>query len=174
MSYYGDLIKIRSTLVAYDSRIDTSRHIERVAGYLKDVIGDLGYRAAIHDSSKLESPEREMFDIFTPRLRQLPYDSPEYKECLVEMGTALQHHYNHNSHHPEHFSNGINGMSLLDIIEMLCDWKAAGERVKDGSITNSIHANRERFGIDAQLYNILLNTAIEMGWVGRDHAPPSV
>lgn len=59
---------------------------------------------------------------------------------------------------------GISGMTLLDVIEMLCDWKAATERHADGSITKSIQINRGRFGIDDQLSSILENTRKEMGW----------
>jgi hypothetical protein len=57
-------------------------------------------------------------------------------------------------------------MSLLDILEMLCDWKAATERMKDGGdLKSSIVINRERFGMDELLTCILMNTAKEMGWL---------
>lgn len=58
----------------------------------------------------------------------------------------------------------MNAMSLLDIQEMLCDWKAAGERYKDGSIAQSLAHNRGRFGISDQLASILENTVRELGW----------
>jgi hypothetical protein len=64
-----------------------------------------------------------------------------------------------NSHHPEHYSNGIQGMSLLDVIEMLCDWKAAGLRHADGNIFKSLEINKDRYKISTQLYSILFNTA---------------
>lgn len=60
--------------------------------------------------------------------------------------------------------SGINGMSLLDILEMLADWKAAGERYKGGNIAQSLAHNRERFGISDQLFAILENTVKELGW----------
>lgn len=102
----------------------------------------------------------------TPRLRSLTYGTPEYSASLNELGPALKHHYQHNSHHPEHYANGISGMSLLDVIEMLCDWKAAGERHQDGSMERSLQVNRERFSIHPQLQQILENTARELGWIG--------
>lgn len=58
----------------------------------------------------------------------------------------------------------VDGMSLLDVVEMLCDWKAATERHADGSITKSIQINKARFNISDQLASILENTRKEMGW----------
>lgn len=45
-----------------------------------------------------------------------------------------------------------------------CDWKAASERTKQGSIAASLVHNRMRFGIDDQLAAILENTVRELGW----------
>lgn len=56
-------------------------------------------------------------------------------------------------------------MSLLDLIEMLCDWKAAGERHADGSMERSLRLNKDRFKIGDQLQSILQNTAKEMKWL---------
>lgn len=62
-------------------------------------------------------------------------------------------------------SAGVAGMSLLDLLEMLCDWKAAGERHADGSMERSLKLNKERFGVSDQLQSVLSATAKEMGWV---------
>lgn len=131
---------------------------------MKQMIDELVRRHNVHDASKLESPEKEMFDEFTPKLRELTYGSDEYKETLKNMGPALQHHYENNSHHPEHWADGINDMSLMDLIEMLADWKAAGMRHADGSLKDSMKVNRDRFGISRQLYAIFENTIDELGW----------
>jgi hypothetical protein len=80
------------------------------------------------------------------------------------MKTPLEHHYAANSHHPEHFANGVAGMSLFDVVEMLMDWKAASERHADGDIWGSIVHNTERFGLEPQIADVLRNTAREMGW----------
>lgn len=53
---------------------------------------------------------------------------------------------------------GILGMSLLDLTEMLCDWKAATMRHNDGDIRKSIEINQKRFGYSDELKQILLNT----------------
>ncbi len=148
----------------YDSTDDTLEHINKVQVRVAEVQANLDTRAAVHDRSKLQEPEKSVFDRMTPVLRTLTYGSDEYKASLVEMGEGLKHHYAANSHHPEHYPNGIAGMSLLDIIEMVADWKAAIERVKDGSMEQSLPINFQRFGIDPQLAAILENTVRELGW----------
>ena len=148
----------------YDSTEDTKEHIENVRKFLHRVIAELCVRVTHHDDSKLQEPEKSMYDAYTPKLRAMTYGSDEYKQCLKEMGVALKHHYENNSHHPEHYPNGINGMSLLDVIEMLADWKAAGLRHADGSVQQSLKVNKERFGISGQLAEILQNTVKELGW----------
>lgn len=148
----------------YDSRLDTKKHIKRVAFLLEIVKTHIGNRQADHDSSKLKEPEKSTFDEVTPKLKELTYGSEEYHTQLSYMGEALKHHYQMNRHHPEHFENGVNDMSLIDILEMLIDWKAASERHADGNIYTSIEHNTFRFGLNEQLRLILINTALEMGW----------
>lgn len=149
----------------YDSSTDTLVHIKRVNELLIGVVGILLHRGNVHDASKLESPEKEIFDEVTPKLRNLTYGSDAYKKTLLEMKPALEHHYRNNSHHVEHYSAGVDGMSLFDLIEMLCDWKAAGERHSDGSMKRSLEINQTRFHISPQLQAILDNTAKELGWI---------
>lgn len=138
---------------------DTFRHIERVRNLLNACVVDLLHRAEKHDQTKLESPEVEAFTEYTPKLANSTYGSEEYKGFLAAIKPALDHHYAHNSHHPEHYKNGVNDMNLLDIVEMLCDWKAASERHNDGNIRRSIEINANRFGLSPQLVKILENTA---------------
>jgi hypothetical protein len=57
---------------------------------------------------------------------------------------------------------GISGMTLLDLTEMLCDWKAATLRHNDGDIRKSIEINQKRFGYSDELKRILLNTLREI------------
>lgn len=148
----------------YDSTADTLAHIDRVQDLMTFVIGELSERALAHDLSKLQSPEKEVFDAETPNLKGLTYGSDEYKASLARMQKALVHHYGVNSHHPEHYEHGIRGMSLLDLVEMLCDWKAATERHENGDIAKSIEINQDRFGYSDDLKPIFHNTIKEMGW----------
>lgn len=143
----------------YDSTIDTLKHIKRVSELLTQAAQRLIDRANCHDNSKLDSPEKELFDKYTPKLKNCTYGSDEYKEFLKGLGKALEHHYAHNSHHPEHYENGVNGMDLFDLIEMFFDWKAASERHADGDIWKSIKINKDRFNLSDQVVNIFKNTA---------------
>lgn len=56
----------------------------------------------------------------------------------------------------------VNGMNLIDLLEMKCDWKAASERHADGDIRRSIEINTKRFGLSDQLTQILTNTVDAM------------
>lgn len=152
----------------YDSRPDTYAHIEQVREFLFQCVRDLLKRGQEHDASKLESPEREVFDEFTPRLRNTTYGSAEYKRNMVAMGEGLAHHYANNPHHPEFWPKGIVDMSLLDVLEMLCDWKAATMRHADGDLARSIRLNAERYHFGPEIEALLRNTAWRMGWIERE------
>jgi hypothetical protein len=147
-----------TTVPPFDSRPTTLEHIAQVQKFMCRVIADLVVRMVGHDKSKLKSPEVELFDQMTPKLATSTYGSEEYKGFLAELKPALDHHYAHNSHHPEHFKEGIRGMSLLDLLEMVCDWKAATLRYNDGDIRRSIELNQKRFGYSDELKAIFLNT----------------
>jgi hypothetical protein len=149
----------------YDSRPDTREHIAQVQELLEEAIGDLRYRLAMHDLSKLEEPELTTFNEYTPKLADSTYGSEEYQTFLVGMGEGLKHHYAANDHHPEHFENGMRDMDLLQVLEMLADWKAATLRHKNGSLRRSIEQNAERFDYGPEVRLLLFNTANRLGWL---------
>jgi hypothetical protein len=145
-------------LEKYDSRSDTMKHKEFVATLMRGLAGELIRRGAEHDSTKLESPEKEYFDEYTPKLANCTYGSDEYKRFLAELKPALGHHYANNSHHPEHYPEGIRGMDLIDLAEMAADWYSSSMRHNDGDIIKSIELNKKRFKYDDMLASILRNT----------------
>lgn len=150
-----------------DSLPDTKAHIARVQHLIEDAITNLTRRSMLHDRSKLEEPEKSAFDrLKSLSLSGMAYGSEEYRASLKKERPAIQHHYDANSHHPEFYGEkGVDGMSLLDVLEMLIDWKAATERMKDGGdIRKSLDINRERFKLTPQLESILANTIKELGW----------
>lgn len=147
-----------SEMEKFDSTKDTLLHIKRVSALLNNFAIELLKRANIHDESKLHNPEKELFDELTPILKNLKYGSLEYQESLDKLKPALDHHYRINSHHPQYYTNGIDGMNLLDLVEMYLDWKAASERTNGGKMLKSIEINKDRFNMSDQLVNIFNNT----------------
>mgnify|MGYP000880014968 CR=1 FL=1 len=147
-----------AALHPYDSRVDTWAHIDVVRKNLGRIIHELSRRADRHDKSKLVDPEKAVFDEYTPKLKDSTYGSPEYASFLEGMGEGLRHHYENNDHHPEHFRDGIKGMDLIQLLEMLCDWGAAVQRHADGDLRRSIEINAERFGYGDEIKRLLLNT----------------
>jgi hypothetical protein len=153
-----------------DSLAETLEHSRRVGSYMGQIITELVERSYAHDLSKTRPPEKDAFDVATGNLRGLTYGSPEYRQALADLGPALEHHYRHNRHHPEHHDRGVDGMTLMDLVEMLADWLAATQRHADGDLTRSMTISAERFGISDQLAGILTNTAAHLGWVKEDGA----
>ncbi|MBC2712660.1 MAG: hypothetical protein HGJ94_17235 [Desulfosarcina sp.] len=145
-----------------ECQIETLKHIFKVRSKIEFFCRDLIDRMLDHDDSKLQDPELEHFTRLTPKLKHSTYMSDEYKGFLELLKPALDHHYKNNRHHPEHFPEGVNNMTLVDIIEMLCDWAAACGRHADGNLYQSILKNQLRFGLSAQLTQILINTAADM------------
>jgi hypothetical protein len=171
------------------SEVQTKEHIKQVQLLISKVIEELEIRKLNHDKSKLEEPEKSIFDIYTSKLKGTTYNSKEYKQYLKEMKPALDHHYANNRHHPEYFSriyictncrtkyihlptecetcchtesfervNDVSEMNLIDIIEMICDWKAATLRHDDGDINKSIEINQKRFNYSDDIKQIFQNT----------------
>ena len=141
-----------------ESKFKTMRHIETVRNYLNAVVKDLINRGERHDQTKLEYPEVEIFEIYTPKLRGCTYGSEEYRQNMKEMKVAIDHHNSMNRHHPEFFSDGMKSMNLVDLVEMLCDWTAATMRHGDGDIRKSLELNQERFGYSDEVKGLMLNT----------------
>jgi len=148
--------------MAYDSAADTLKHIQRVAALLGDCATELIRRGQVHDASKLLPPEKDGFDEATPKLKTLVYGSEEYRQSLADLKPALDHHYAANSHHPEHYPDGVAGMDLFDLVEMVMDWKAASER-QAGAVLK-LDVSFDRFAVEPQLRAIIQNTADRLGW----------
>lgn len=138
---------------------ETWQHIHEVRKLLHHMQALLGERAIEHDQSKMFSVEEcAVFAEYTPKLKHIQYGSEEYSKCMAEMGPAIRHHHENNRHHPEAHAHGVRDMDLLDVLEMLCDWKAATLRTKDGDLRRSLQVNRDRFALEPQLAAILANT----------------
>ena len=124
-----------------DSRPETYEHITQVRMALKKEVINLLNRADQHDQTKLVSPQVEYFDKFVGTLKNIEFGSPEHEKAVEQLTPALEDHYAKERHHPQHYLNGIQDMSLLDLLEMLCDWMASTKRMRNGNIRKSIEFN---------------------------------
>lgn len=139
---------------------DTWEHIHTIQRVMHLMVKELMDRMLTHDQSKLTRPEVTLFSKHNEdEVRRITFNSPAYQQKLRRLKPALDNHYYNNRHHPEHFERGINDMTLIDVLEMLCDWKASSMRNKEGDIYKSIDKCVERFNISPQLAQILVNTA---------------
>lgn len=126
----------------------TTVHKIHVMRFILKACWALIKRGFKHDISKYSKNEAPFF-AQAEELRNFTYGTQEYKDMLKRtLDEALKHHYSNNSHHPEFHPNGINDMEILDVVEMLCDWRAATLRNKNGNIQRSVEFNQERFEYD--------------------------
>lgn len=147
------------TVLRMQTMLDTEVHKNRVHLYINLLIKEIMDRALTHDASKMENPELPIFAEYSSKLAGSTYGSEEYNRYLKEMQIAIEHHYANNRHHPEHFPNGIKDMTLVDVVEMFCDWAAAAKRQNNGNILTSIDKNQERFHMSQELTQVFKNTA---------------
>ena len=137
---------------------DLVQHKAWVAENMQVAANDLFRRAAIHDNSKFEPEEFEPYEEAFPNLQKYAYGTEELRAELRKIKPAIHHHFSVNRHHPEYFGEtGINGMNLIDVLEMVCDWMAASKRSQTG-IAKGLEINKERYGIDDQLFEIIKHT----------------
>src|SRR5271165_1053435 len=144
-------------MIGYDSRADTLVHINAVRDNLETFVSTLLARGRVHGASKLGPEEKAVFDRVFPLLEGVSYGSAEWNAVVEQARPALEHHYACNSHHPEYYgADGVAGMDLFDVVEMLCDWIAAAKRNPADGV--KLEHNVKLFGIDRQLASILANT----------------
>ena len=120
-------------------------------------------RGNLHDQSKFEDVEFLPYSEVIDEFAKYPYGSPERDKLYASIKPASEHHFKNNRHHPEYFSNGIEGMNLVDLIEMLVDWKSATQNhpAIPGDLKKSIEIASKKYNISPQLTRVLYNTAID-------------
>lgn len=133
-------------------------HVMSVQKCLNSFASDLIERGRVHDISKFSEPELSGFAENVDNVSTIVYESEEYKKKWNEMRTVIDIHHINNRHHPEHWDNGVEEMTLLDILEMISDWNAATVRYKNGDLLKSVEINCEKYKVDGQLKRIILNT----------------
>ncbi len=145
--------------------VNILQHKRLVASYMERVVSDLTKRAIEHDDTKFGPEEFDAYEEALPKFEVVEYGSEEYKQVCRDIKPAIQHHVTSSRHHPEYFGDaGINGMNLIDLLEMTCDWVAASQRGggnKDDLI-KGLEINKKRFGISDQLFEIIKNTVADL------------
>lgn len=144
--------------VQYKTFSKIYHHKYLVLKELTKICQELMKRMETHDDSKFDDEEFPLYVQASEELENVEYGTDKYIEITDKYKNISSSHLKKNRHHPEYHTEGINGMNLVDVIEMLCDWKAANAREKDVNILQSIDINAKRFGIDDQLKKILINT----------------
>ncbi len=138
----------------------TEEHIRSVRRLLNKFADILRYKGEVHDKSKLEDPELYGWAAMDLEPRY-EYGSADYYDKLNRFADVFHHHYMVNSHHPEHFKNPEQEMTLIDMIEMLCDWFAYKENVPLEEGLKLIEDQCDRFNFSKTIKSLLTNTYTE-------------
>lgn len=135
-------------------------HRGRVFQYMSEISKDVMRRGNIHDESKLGPEEFPYHVKEIEEFGKHMFGTPGYDAAKKRLGPAIKHHFLLNRHHPEHFVAEIDGMNLVDLMEMLCDWKSAtlNHPESPGDMKRSLKLAVERYNISPQLAAILYNT----------------
>lgn len=123
-------------------------------GYKKE----LYYRLKNHDNDKLLPENRKEIIKFSYEINKYEYGTKEYFDTINKYSNIINKHYILNSHHPEHYKNGYGDMSIIDKIEMICDWVACIIN-KNDNFDSNINKNNDRFDIPNKDIMKIINTA---------------
>lgn len=134
--------------IAYRTRTET--HIELVKANMHKLNlrypysrMDLDDRAYYHDKSKFSDEEEVPYTWLTEYHRDkgqgVLFKYPEGMEELVDK--AIKYHYEHNDHHPEYYVN-IESMEHPALVEMVCDWTAMAQEVKQNNGSARLWADK--------------------------------
>lgn len=137
---------------------ETMQHKMKVQIILSALSREFLVRGRRHDSSKLKSPEKEIYSEHHEELRIARYGTPEYNRVMEKIKPATQHHYQENDHHPEHFKNGFFDMNLIQITEMVADWIAVASE-KGTDVIADLPTLMQAHDIPENYYMVLKNTA---------------
>lgn len=135
----------------------TQGHIYNVRKLLNKFADVLKQKGETHDQSKLEEPEVYGWAAMDLEPRY-EYGSYEYYDKLRRFSEVFNHHYKVNSHHPEHFVNPEHEMTLIDMVEMLCDWFAYKQDIPIREGVELIREQCDRFGFSDTIMSLLTNT----------------
>ena len=145
--------KIKFILGYFVTQIETTKHRFWVIYYCFKFCCRIMKNAFLHDLSKYSWGESKYFAKTIFDLKHSTYGTPEYKEMLDRISPAIKHHTSINNHHPEFYKNNKD-IKIIEMIEMICDWKSATRRHANGNIFKSLEINEKRFNFDGNQMKI--------------------
>jgi len=148
----------------FEVLMDTIIHVSEVNENLQDIIQDLSKRGISHDRTKFQDPEYSMFCSTRPEFKKANFGTPEYEAVTKKAQVAVNHHYKHNRHHTGFHENGVKDMNLMDLLEMLADWKAASRRSPDLTFEDSLPRAFKKYNMDEALQQAIRNTIKYLEW----------
>jgi len=151
--------------IALDVLCDTILHVSEIQEALEEMSSELRKRGLAHDRTKFQELEFDAFTSTRLRFKKVDYGTPEYKALVDEIKPVVDHHYANNRHHPNYHEHGINSMTLIDIAEMLADWKVAARRSPNNKFKDTLEFAFNKHGISKQLGQIIKNTLKELNWI---------
>lgn len=158
------IILDHSALTTIQNIVKHKKSVKKRMLYLAD---EIAKRAEKHDDSKLRPPEVNWL-IQMDKEPFAKYGTPEYFEKQKRWEKFFKHHYKKNRHHPDHYGElGIYGMTIVDLVEMMCDIVSYCEELHANEASKIIEEQRKRFGIDENIAQILINTLnYYYTWIG--------
>ncbi len=161
-----------------------SRHLMFVRLALTTVQQALERRGLIHDASKMLDDEFSGFARINAAARVDKFGSPGYAEGMKRERPTIDLHFSRNTHHAEFYADhpealannrGAEGMTFLDIIEMVCDWWGAGKGYDDPRPwTESVALNLKQKGkyLSAEQIWLVHQVADFVGYYAPEDSPP--
>lgn len=154
--------------VSFEVLTDLLMHISEIQEGLAQMRHELELRGIAHDRTKLLPVEFNAFVKTRPKFKKANYGSREYQECVEMIKPSIEHHYKHNRHHTAFHKNGFADMNLLDILEMLADWRAASRRSPDLSLKDSLPIAYKKYNIPTNMQRHIEATLKYLGWIKEE------
>lgn len=105
----------------------------------------LVWRGITHDLSKFRPSE------WFPYVERFYGVHPNAASTKLIFDVAWKSHYKRNSHHWEFWVMNIHGngfeMAVLDVVEMVCDWRAMSKTVGKGNVVNWYFENQHKINL---------------------------
>lgn len=141
-------------------------HRALVHDKLATVSREINTRARRHDQSSLSGTELRIYKEHFDELQKYPIFDPRRDIVLSKMRVAIAYHHEANDHHPEHFTNGIDDMNLLQLMEFVADVMSQSEQ-NGIDVYEILPLLKDQYDISNQLYQVILNTVAEIRRLGR-------